>query len=519
MFTSANVSAFFAFGVTNFLAPPSNQPSDSITITSYINAYMIDRCSAYPSGLIPNTFYSFSVTPIATMTVNTYVGLRFNAVLAVPINQNDYFSITFPTGTTFSYNLIYGITFYSLPPTISGQTVFIYHNASVVATFAKNTAYIITFQDFLAPPSTYPTDKIVFSVLRNGYPLMTGSASLTAESSNLSASVTVANSKVSTVTSYTFTITMSNPISSSGAISITFPTQVIISTTNSANSNCATLTGVGVNSLGTCNFQSTLNSINITNLSASSSGIAAQTLRVTILNITNPGDTSTSDSFSISTIYNSSQPSGITDTGTAAGVTATIGTISINTVSVVPSSYLVFATSVTYTITFNNTFAITPGGFISIQIPTDITIALNSLPNYCKLATNSTSASSFNSIACNGQIITQGSTSLYQINFTNIAQSSAIPANTMISLQINGICNNPSNTRIISPFSISTFSATSPIETLTGITVQMTTPASFYVANAYRLSQQNSALTSYGLTLKQQAQLPAGSILLINFPT
>lgn len=447
------------------------------------------------------------------MTVNSFVALRFTAVLAVPINQNDYFSITFPTGTTFSYNLIFGISFYSLPPTISGQTVLIYHNSTVTATFAKNSAYILTFQNFQAPPSTAPTQNIVFSVLRNGYPIMTGSSTLTAVSSTLTASVSVANTRVATLTSYTFSITMSNPLSSSGMIKITFPSQVTIST---SASNCATLVGAGVNSLPTCTFEAALNSITIANLNASASNIATQTLKVTIINITNPGDTSTSGTFSITTYYSSSAPGGITDTGTAAGVTSSIGTIAINTVSVIPSSYLVLATGVTYTISFNNTYQIPQSGFISILIPTDITITLTSLSNYCRYIFNNTSNIS---TACNGQTITQNNSNFYQINFTAVAQTSPIPANTIIGLQIVGLCQNPSNTRIISPISITTYSSTSPIETLSGITVQMTTPAAFYILNATRTSQQNSALTYYGLTLKQQAALPAGSILLVNFPT
>lgn len=138
------VATNFAFGVNNFLSPPSNQPSDAIVITSFSGTFRVDSCTVYPTGLIPNNFYSLSITPIATMTVNSLVGLRFNASLAVPINQNDYFEIVFPVGTTFTYSKIYGISFYSLPPTISGQTIQIRHDPSVTAIFAQNSAYILT---------------------------------------------------------------------------------------------------------------------------------------------------------------------------------------------------------------------------------------------------------------------------------------------------------------------------------------------------------------------------------------
>jgi hypothetical protein len=46
----------------------------------------------------------------------------------------------------------------------------------------------------------------------------------------------------------------------------------------------------------------------------------------------------------------------------------------------------------------------------------------------------------------------------------------------------------------------------------------MTNPAPFYVTNIARGSQQNSALTAYTLTLKQQSALPAGTLLLLTFP-
>ena len=217
------MSSAFSFGVKNFLSPPSNQPSDSITITSFISTFRVDRCTIFPSGLVPSNFSSFSITPTDTMPVNSYVGLRFNVSLAVTINKNDYFSIVFPNGTTFSYNQIYGTSYYKIPPTISGQTVLIYHSDTVLSSFDQNSEYIITFYGFNAPPSTLPTDPITFSVLRNGFPIMTGSASVTAISSSLSANVSVANKRVAALTSYTFNINMTNPLSSSGMIRITFP--------------------------------------------------------------------------------------------------------------------------------------------------------------------------------------------------------------------------------------------------------------------------------------------------------
>jgi hypothetical protein len=92
---STTVSSAFSFGVGGFLSPPSIQPSDSITITTYMiisgTSYKVDTCNAYPSGLVASAFNTFTVAPVATMTVNSQVGLRFTANFSAPINQADYF--------------------------------------------------------------------------------------------------------------------------------------------------------------------------------------------------------------------------------------------------------------------------------------------------------------------------------------------------------------------------------------------------------------------------------------------
>lgn len=276
---------------------------------------------------------------------------------------------------------------------------------------------------------------------------MSGSVSLAAVSGTLSASASMVNTKVSKNTSYVFSITTSNQLSSLGMIKIVLPPQVTISTNNS---NCALLVGVGVKSLPSCSFSTSANSILISNINSSTANIAAQTLQLTINGLINPNDTSTSNSFRITTYFSNTE-AGVTDTGVAAGVTATIGTIDISTVTVIPSSYVVYATGVTYTISFNNTYAIPQNGYISITIPTDISINTQSLATYSKYALGTGAFISTSAVFTT-------TASLYRINFTNIALTAPIPASTIIRLQLDGICTNPSNTRIVSPFSITTFS-------------------------------------------------------------
>jgi len=150
-----------------------------------------------------------------------------------------------------------------------------------------------------------------------------------------------------------------------------------------------------------------------------------------------------------------------------------------------------------------------------LRIPTDvtITIALASLNNtYTRYSVN---GGNFLPGASNSSL----NTGYYQINYTNIAQIGAIAAGSRIELRVETVCKNPNNTRIVSPFAITTYSSTSAIETLTGLTVQMTTPAVFYRFTATRVSSQNSAITSYTITLRQEVALPAGTLLFLTLPS
>ena len=185
---------------------------------------MVDTCTVYPSNLIPSTFSSFTLAPTTAMPVNSLVPIRFDVSLSTAINRDDYFRVVFPVGTTFSFSSgIFGTANYVEPPTVSGQTVQIYHSSAVSASQTYSGNYTLVIQNFQAPPSTIPTQAIEFSVIRNNYPIMTGSATLTASAGTLTASVTPLVSRVWANTSYTFAIALTNPLSSSGLIKIALP--------------------------------------------------------------------------------------------------------------------------------------------------------------------------------------------------------------------------------------------------------------------------------------------------------
>lgn len=67
MVTSALASGTsLSFSIANFIAPPTNQPSDAIVVTTYTGSSSIDTCNAYVTGLVPLTIPStqFFITEV-----------------------------------------------------------------------------------------------------------------------------------------------------------------------------------------------------------------------------------------------------------------------------------------------------------------------------------------------------------------------------------------------------------------------------------------------------------------------
>lgn len=240
---------------------------------------------------------------------------------------------------------------------VSGQTLTVVHRR-INALYARGSTYTLNFHQIRAPPSTMTSNTITVKIIRNGFDKMVGYQTIRAVASTLTGAVAATLTTVNRVTSYRINVTTTDALLSSGMVMIVFPSTVI----PTLSTGCATLIGTSVNTNPTCTFNSATNTITITNMNSSPSNIPAQTLRFTILSVQNPPSVNPSGSFTVSTYYTNDQ-NFLVAQGTISGVTATLDVINPSTVFVVPSSYIVSDTLVTYTVNFVNGNAIGQSGY------------------------------------------------------------------------------------------------------------------------------------------------------------
>ena len=201
-FLSSGTTAVFSFGVSSFLSPPTLEPSDQMTITSYEGGFQVDQCSVFVSGLIAKPFNSLNISPIGgSMVVNSQVGLQFSIQLSDYVNQVDQCQITFPAGFAITFvNVTGSLSFDSA--SINGQVLTITQKLHVTRLYNSSTPFIINFYNFTAPPSTKVTDPIEVTITRNGYAKMTGSTPVQASANTISGTVVPSVTTVAANTNY-----------------------------------------------------------------------------------------------------------------------------------------------------------------------------------------------------------------------------------------------------------------------------------------------------------------------------
>ena len=157
---TASTSALFGFGVTDFRSPPSLQPSDLITITSYEGTDQVDTCSLYVTGLQENPL-TVSITSTDPLNVNAVRVLKFSFTLPDYINNYDDIRITFPSSLAIQYSLVAGIGSYDPALTsVTGQVITIVQKRLVSRLFNPATTYYLNLYNVKLPTSTKVTQDI-----------------------------------------------------------------------------------------------------------------------------------------------------------------------------------------------------------------------------------------------------------------------------------------------------------------------------------------------------------------------
>lgn len=157
-------STEFSFSVSNFLTPPTPEPVDPITISSFDSGSQIDTCTTYVTGLTPNQLGTITIltTGGTGLTVNTPYEIRFNFSLIDTISQLDTFRVTFPTNTIMSFDqtaISSNVGFQQSSATFANNIATLSMN-NIGRLFGPGSSVIFTLGNYTAPPSIKTTDPI-----------------------------------------------------------------------------------------------------------------------------------------------------------------------------------------------------------------------------------------------------------------------------------------------------------------------------------------------------------------------
>jgi len=216
--------------------------------------------------------------------------------MTVTLPTSSYLTSFSASAMAASLGINTALTSYSAP------TITVYFSGS--GTLASGFNMFIVVPNFVAPPSTASTSDFTLTILSStGFPKMTSTQTLTAVAATLAtgSTATATIPTINQVTSYTFSITTSHPITSSGYLKMVFPSVLTIAN----NTGCAAVVGTNMAVGPTCAYSSLDNSITFTGLNSSATNIVPQTFTLTVSGITNPPSTKTTGTFGVTTYYSS----------------------------------------------------------------------------------------------------------------------------------------------------------------------------------------------------------------------
>ena len=498
---SSLISAF-SYSISSLFSPPTTSPPDTLDIRSVSSTGdYIDTCTTTISGLTAQSLSVALATSSSPLYINSLTSLIFNFTLADTISKSDYFQLTFPAGTTFSFVAIAssnlnlfssGVTFNSTNLTL------IMRQASTSPTRFAGTVCTITIGRYTAPPSTKTTDPFTFQVYTStGGLKMQGLATISATANTYIATVGAASSNINKNTSYTFIVTTLDSMLSSSMIQVKFPSELTLS----ISANCVSSTNFSSAGNMTCTMNGT-NTVLIKNLSSST--ITPGIYSFTIGSVVNRGKALTTSNFSL-TYYYSSDTSGRVGTSNSAGVTLLANPINASSISGQLSNNSVTASGVTMNITFTAEDAVAANGYIMMTIPSEISI-ITSYVAQC--------------IIYVGNVSNIPSCSLTNATFRVPIGSMSIDAGQAVTVTLIGFAINPKSTRPTSFLSIYTYSSDNFMIGYSNSSFRVSSfvPVGYSFLSLVQSNSTNSLATTYTVKLQQSSSWDSNSSLLIQLP-
>ena len=405
---ATTTSTTITFTVQAIINPLYANVSNSIAITSYdTSAAEIDTSTAGTFS-VTATVGSLEVTMTSqTYTVGATETLTFSLTLTNNIGFDGLIHVLLPKWNPESTSpvSIYPDGFFNCNP-ITNATLVLCNSTTnyngdttqdyiVISGSFTDGATLIEFsmENFLNPPSTQPLTSIrVYTTTNDSSQILDEDAStsltmtVAASLPSSNVAVSLSDSEINAFASYTFGITVTNPLPSGSQILITFPTEITpASTTVSA-------TGTGkISSFITTDYDSSTKVLTLSGIITSASNYvdANETISIQILNITNPSSTATTGTFSITTYRGvnyqiETVTSGIT-------VTATPGDILNFTVT--PDNTEIRENTI-YRFEFITENIILSGSSLIITFPSEITVRSDTPTSCISVSTemNSTTA-------------------------------------------------------------------------------------------------------------------------------
>lgn len=306
-------------------------------------------------------------------------GLSFSFILPDGISSSDSFVIVFPSGTSITVTTRTGTIAIQSATYNSTNTSLVLTQSSINPNYPAGTSIVLSFIKYKAPPSTRPI-SITLTIFSFGYPKMTASNTVSAVANNYSLLVTATSIVVNTFTSYSFSFTMSDALSSSGYISLTLDPNLCKTASQIATiqSNLSvSITGSSIKTspstqivATTVNGSSTY-SLLFTNLNTSTSNIPVQSLTIKVNNLLNYLSILSLSTFTLSTYYTSNNTDLVANANYSGTITLQTG--NINLISVSSTAVTTFSFG-TLTIELNTQNPIPSNGYLMVVYPSDLNV-------------------------------------------------------------------------------------------------------------------------------------------------